>query len=125
MRRLHIIQANRRPAPPRAGRLTHARPEPSESAPDTLYRYIWHLSGRRQIWLALLSSAVFPLTMVPLELQRRIVNNAIGGVDLRLLRLLCAAYVGVVLVQGGLKYAMNVYREIISERAIRSTFWAG
>jgi ABC-type multidrug transport system fused ATPase/permease subunit len=95
-------------------------PRSSESAPHSLYRYIWRISGRRQIWLALLSSTVFPLTMVPLELQRRIVNDAIGGRDLHLLWLLLAVYVVVVLVQGGLKYAMNVYRDIISERAIRS-----
>jgi ABC-type bacteriocin/lantibiotic exporter with double-glycine peptidase domain len=91
-----------------------------ESAPDTLYRYIWRISGRRQIWLVLLSSVVFPLTMVPLELQRRIVNKAIGKGDLRLLWVLCVVYVGVVLTQGGLKYVMNVYREIVGERAVRS-----
>jgi ABC-type multidrug transport system fused ATPase/permease subunit len=100
--------------------MTRTPPGQSESAPDSLYRYIWRISGRRQIWLALLSTTVFPLTMVPLELQRRIVNNAIGHLDLRLLWLLSAVYVVVVLVQGGLKYVMNVYREITSERAIRS-----
>ncbi len=91
-----------------------------ESAPDTLYRYIWRISGRRQMWLVLLSSVVFPLTMVPLELQRRVVNEAIGKRDLRLLWVLCLVYAGVVLTQGGLKYVMNVYREIVGERAIRS-----
>jgi ABC-type bacteriocin/lantibiotic exporter with double-glycine peptidase domain len=96
---------------------THAK---IESAPDTLYRYIWRISGRRQIWLVLLSSVVFPLTMVPLELQRRIVNNAIGKADLRLLWVLCVVYAGVVLTQGCLKYVMNVYREIVGERAVRS-----
>jgi ABC-type multidrug transport system fused ATPase/permease subunit len=98
----------------------HPIPRSSESAPHSLYRYIWRISGRRQIWLAMLSSTVFPLTMVPLELQRRIVNDAIGGRDLHLLWLLLGVYVVVVVVQGGLKYAMNVYRDIISERAIRS-----
>jgi ABC-type multidrug transport system fused ATPase/permease subunit len=91
-----------------------------ESAPATLYRYIWRISSRRQLWLVLLSSVVFPLTMVPLELQRRIVNNAIGKRDLHLLGVLCLLYVAVVLTQGGLKYVMNVYREIVAERAIRS-----
>jgi ABC-type multidrug transport system fused ATPase/permease subunit len=100
--------------------VTRTTPRETESAPKTLYGYIWRISRRRQIWLALLSSVVFPLAMVPLELQRRMVNHAIGNLDLRLLWLLSAAYVGVVLVQGGLKYVMNVYREVISERAIRS-----
>jgi ABC-type multidrug transport system fused ATPase/permease subunit len=90
-----------------------------ESAPRTLYRYVWRVSGRRQVWLVLLASLVFPLTMVPLELQRRIVNHAIGRQDLRLLWLLGGLYIGVVLVQGGLKYTMNVYREKVAEGAVR------
>ncbi len=95
-------------------------PERIESAPHNLYRYIWRISGRRQVWLVLLSSVVFPLTMVPLELQRRIVNRAIGHSDLHLLWLLSLVYIAVVLSQGGLKYVMNIYREVISERAIRT-----
>jgi ABC-type multidrug transport system fused ATPase/permease subunit len=95
---------------------TRARLEP---APATLYRYVWRVSGHRQVWLVLLACVVFPLTMVPLELQRRIVNHAIAREELRLLWILCGLYVAVVIVQGGLKYVMNVYREMVAERAIR------
>jgi ABC-type bacteriocin/lantibiotic exporter with double-glycine peptidase domain len=98
---------------------TGARQEALQASLATLYGYIWRISGRRQIWLTLLSSVVFPLAAVPLELQRRIVNHAIGLLDLRRLWLLSSMYVGVVLVQGGLKYLMNVYREVVSARAIR------
>jgi hypothetical protein len=71
--------------------------------PGSLYRYIWTISGRDQIGLCLLTLLVFPLSMAPLELQRRIINDAIDGADLRLLLVLCAAYLGVIIVQGGLK----------------------
>jgi ABC-type bacteriocin/lantibiotic exporter with double-glycine peptidase domain len=99
--------------------MSETRRDARQPALESLYRYIWRISGSRQIWLVLLSCVVFPLTMVPLELQRRIVNNAIGGLDLRRLWFFSLVYVAVVLLQGGLKYAMNVYREILSERAIR------
>jgi hypothetical protein len=45
--------------------------------PTALYRYIWQTSGRDQLWLSLLSTAVFLLTLIPLELQRRVVNAAV------------------------------------------------
>ena len=99
---------------------TAVRQEALQAPLATLYGYVWRISGRRQIWLTLLSSVVFPLQAVPLELQRRIVNHAIGALDLRLLWLYGSMYAGLVLIQGGLKYLMNVYREVVSERAIRS-----
>jgi hypothetical protein len=42
-----------------------------------LYRYIWRTSGREQTGLAVLSTIIFLLDLAPLELQRRIVNEAI------------------------------------------------
>ena len=42
-----------------------------------LYRYIWKVSARDQVVLSLLAIAIFLLEMVPLELQRRIVNGAV------------------------------------------------
>jgi ABC-type bacteriocin/lantibiotic exporter with double-glycine peptidase domain len=87
--------------------------------PDRLFRYVWRESRRHQPWLCLLAGAVFPLTMVPLELQRRIVDHAIGQENLSLLWLLGGAYFGVVLLQGGLKYALRWYRGLVGERAIR------
>ena len=39
--------------------------------------YVVRSSGRHQLALAVLSAAVFGLSSVPLELQRRVVNDAI------------------------------------------------
>jgi len=41
-----------------------------------LYRYIWKVSARDQVLLSLLAAALFLIELVPLELQRRIVNGA-------------------------------------------------
>jgi hypothetical protein len=69
----------------------------------SLYGYVWRMSGWHQAWLALLAALVAGLSMAPLELQRRIVNNAIGSENLDLLALLGAAYLAVVVLQAGLK----------------------
>jgi ABC-type bacteriocin/lantibiotic exporter with double-glycine peptidase domain len=87
--------------------------------PEGLFRYVWRESRSHQLGLCALAAVVFPLTMAPLELQRRIIDHAIGGADLRLLGFLGAAYLTVVLLQGGLKYLLRFYRGVVSERAIR------
>ena len=85
----------------------------------SLYRYIWRVSGRDQILLSLLAIAVFLLDLVPLELQRRIVNGALAKHALMQLMLLSLLYVATVLAQGGLKYLLNVFRGAVTEKANR------
>ena len=82
-----------------------------------LYRYVWAVSGRDQIVLSVLSVALFLLELAPLELQRRIVNGAVERQAFEVIGLLCLLYVGVALVQGGLKLILNVYRGSVSEAA--------
>ena len=65
-----------------------------------LYGYIWATSGRAQILLALLSVVIFLLDLVPLELQRRIVNDAISQKAFVLLVWLCGIYAVTALTQG-------------------------
>jgi ABC-type bacteriocin/lantibiotic exporter with double-glycine peptidase domain len=84
--------------------------------PHSLYAFIWQSSRRQQVWLVLLTLLVAPMSMVPLELQRRIVDDAIHNQDVRYLFLLCGIYLAVLLLQGGLKYALNVYRGGLVER---------
>jgi ABC-type bacteriocin/lantibiotic exporter with double-glycine peptidase domain len=90
-----------------------------QGMPDGLYRYIWQVSGRDQIFLSLLAVGVFLLDLAPLELQRRIVNGALAKHQLYDLIVLGLLYVGAVLGQGGLKYLLNLYRASVSERANR------
>ena len=82
-----------------------------------LYRYIWKVSGRQQVLLSMLAAGLFLVQLAPLELQRRIINDATARADFRTIGWLCAAYVLVVIVQGGLKLATNVYRGSVSEAA--------
>ncbi|HTW54287.1 MAG TPA: ABC transporter ATP-binding protein [Stellaceae bacterium] len=99
--------------------MTAPGPSPGEFASRGLYGYIWATSGRAQILLALLSVFIFLLDLVPLELQRRIVNDAIGKKAFALLGLLCGIYVVTVLVQGLAKLAWNFYRNCVGEATSR------
>lgn len=95
--------------------------------PASLYRYVWQISRRRQIVLCLVTVVVALFAMVPLEIQRRIVDEAITQAQLRYLLLLCGAYLAVVLIQGGIKYFLNVYRGRTVEqvaRALRLTIYS-
>jgi ABC-type bacteriocin/lantibiotic exporter with double-glycine peptidase domain len=66
-----------------------------------------------------LTVAVFLLEVVPLELQRRIVDDVVKHRDFWWVVVLAAVYAGVVLVQGGTKLVLNVYRSWVGERATR------
>jgi len=87
--------------------------------PPTLFGYIWQVSRRLQVGLCLLSITVFALSAVPLELQRRIVNDAIVKGALDTIIWLAVAYAVVALAEGAFKLWLNVYRSRVSERAVR------
>lgn len=87
--------------------------------PRSLLGYIWHRSAGHQVVLCLLAVSVFLISAVPLEIQRRIVNDAIASGTGQVILLLAAAYFGVVLAEGGLKLVMNVYRGWVSETSVR------
>ncbi len=84
--------------------------------PKSLYAFIWKVSRRDQIVLCVITLVVAGMSMAPLELQRRIVNDAIESRNLHGMMLLCGLYLVVLLLQGGLKYWMNVARGGLVER---------
>ena len=84
-----------------------------------LYRFIWRTSARDQLALVALSTGVFLLELAPLELQRRIVNAAVDHREYRVIAVLCAIYLAVSLLHGGLKLVTNVYRGSVSEKTNR------
>jgi ABC-type multidrug transport system fused ATPase/permease subunit len=87
--------------------------------PRHLYRYVLATSWHHQIPLLALTVATFLLQVVPLELQRRIVDDAVKNRQYQAIVTLCAVYAGAVIVQGAIKLAMNVYRGWIGENAKR------
>jgi hypothetical protein len=87
--------------------------------PGHIYRYTLATSGWHQSVLIVLTVAVFLLEVVPLELQRRIVNDLVKHRDCGWVVSLAAVYAGTVLAQGGTKLVLNVYRSWVGERATR------
>ncbi len=87
--------------------------------PGSIYRYVLTTSGWHQLGLVGLTIAVFLLEIVPLELQRRVVNDLVKDRDFWWIIELCGVYAGTVLVQGGTKLVLNIYRSWVSERATR------
>ncbi len=88
--------------------------------PRTIMGYVLRTSGLHQLALAALSIAVFALSAVPLELQRRIVNDAIGSGAVRTIFVLALAYAGVALLEQSLKLVLNIYRAWVSESSVRN-----
>jgi ABC-type multidrug transport system fused ATPase/permease subunit len=87
--------------------------------PRNVFRYVLRTSALHQVFLLVLTVIVFLLEVVPLELQRRIVNDLVKHRDYRQVIVLCAIYAGIVVVQGTTKLVLNVYRGWVGERATR------
>lgn len=94
-------------------------PDGSPEMPDHIYRYVLAVSGWHQLVLVGLTVAVFLLEVVPLELQRRIVNDLVKHREYWSIVGLAAVYGGTVLLQGGTKLVLNIYRSWVGERATR------
>ena len=78
--------------------------------PSSLYAYVWNTSRHEQVKIGLLIAVVAPLSAAPLELQRQIVDHAINDRSILELGTLGLIYLFVALVQGGLKYVLNLMK---------------
>ena len=76
----------------------------------TIIGYAFCRTGRHQARLAALSIAVFLLSAVPLELQRRIVNTIVDHGAFATILWLALTYAAVALAEQSLKLALNIYR---------------
>ena len=97
----------------------------------TVWKFITRYSLRSQLLLLVLTIVSFPFLYLSLELPKIIINDAIDGsgfprhffgVDLEqipYLMVLCVIFLVMVLINGGLKFANNVYRGTVGERMLR------
>ncbi|HEX2581954.1 MAG TPA: ABC transporter ATP-binding protein [Dongiaceae bacterium] len=95
------------------------RPTLHKPMPRSIFGFVWRMTRWDQVWIGLLSIAVFVLSTAPLELQRRLVNDAIGSKDLHAILLLGAGYAGIAFAEGGLKLLLNIYCAWVGENAVR------
>lgn len=87
----------------------------SFSMAKALYRFIWKNSSRQQLVVCAVALLTLPLTLAPIELQRRMIDDAIGTGDLDLLILLAGTYGVVIVLQQGVKLVYNILRGKLSE----------
>jgi putative ABC transport system ATP-binding protein len=96
----------------------------------TIFGYILRHSLRSQILILALTVGSFPFLYATLELPKLIINDALStrgsrdvyGYDfgqIDYLFLLCGVFLVLVLINGGFKYAINVYVGITGERMLR------
>ncbi len=98
---------------------TSDKPTFSVGTAADLYRFIWKNSARQQIVACLVALLTLPLTLGPIELQRRMIDGAIAGEDLEALLFLVGIYAVVVVLQQVVKFTYNVLRGRLSENLNR------
>ena len=88
--------------------------------PRSVYRYIFQKSFWQQVVVIALTLSLLPLAPVPLELQRRLLDDAVANSDVNLLVKLAIYYLIALLAAAALKMAMRIQRELISARIVHS-----
>lgn len=91
-----------------------------QSDPPVVKRslFSWIVPGnlKLQILLVLAIGVMVFARVVPLEMQKRVVNEAINLRNFDLLVLYCGIYLAAVIFSSGLKYLTNIIQTLISER---------
>ena len=101
----------------------------------TIFSFVWRYSKSQQLMLIALTLLSFPFLYLSLDLPKTIINEAIGGDDfpqrlfglesvpeldqLEFLWALSGIFLALVFINGGFKYAVNVYRGVVGERMLR------
>jgi ABC-type multidrug transport system fused ATPase/permease subunit len=80
----------------------------------------WILSSNLKLQALLLLVILITVfaRVLPLEMQKRIVNEAIRFGDIQLLFIYCGSYLAAVVVATGLKYLISALQNLIGERAL-------
>ncbi|AXA44233.1 hypothetical protein [Rhizobium leguminosarum] len=102
------------------GRFSQRTGSATDSMPSDLFGFIWLMGRRHQALIAGLSLVLFAIGAAPLELQRRIVNEATQQASYGSLLFLVSLYLAVAVVEGAIKFTLNLYRSWVGERG---TLW--
>lgn len=84
----------------------------------SLYYWVWNKNAKLQIILMAVIVVTVATRVFPLEMQKKIINEAIGNKQLNLLYTYCALYMTAVLMAQGLKYAIYLLQNYIGERSL-------
>ena len=87
---------------------------------ETLAGFVWRASGSHQLFVGLIAVAVALLSFAPIDLQRRVVDDAIESADVARLMFFGVLYLAVIIVQGLLKYCLLFYQGWVGESAVKT-----
>jgi ABC-type bacteriocin/lantibiotic exporter with double-glycine peptidase domain len=87
---------------------------------ETLRHFVWSASGFHQFYVGLVAISVALLNFVPIELQRRIVDEAVTNKNIRTLTILGSFYLAILLTYSGLKYLLMIYQGWVGESAVKT-----
>ncbi len=90
-----------------------------DSLPRSLFGFVFFMGKGHQIAIAALSVILFVVGTAPLELQRRIINDATARAPYASILFLVLFYLGLVLMEGLVKLVLNMYRSWIGEVSVR------
>ncbi|BCS89629.1 ABC transporter ATP-binding protein/permease [Pseudodesulfovibrio sediminis] len=97
-------------------------PHPNEQKRITktsLYSWVLYKNLSLQITIVGIIVVTVAMRVLPLEMQKRIINEAIGMKDLPALWRYCALYIGAVTLAGILKYCINLMQVYIGEKTLK------
>jgi len=110
-----MIRNDRAPAARRVPRTGDDTPA------GTVWGYVARMTGWHQVGAGALALAAAALAFAPVELQRRIVDDAVAPGDVRLLLWLAAAYGATLLLGQMAKAGLALYQGWLAESAARYT----
>ncbi|GMG83506.1 hypothetical protein LNKW23_27190 [Paralimibaculum aggregatum] len=92
-----------------------------DSPVASLWAYVLRMTGRHQLAACLAAVAIAVLGLAPIELQRRMIDDAISVGDARMLVTLAAVYAAVVVVHKLAKWLFGLYQGWLGESAVLYT----
>ncbi len=83
-----------------------------------LFSWIFDRNRKWQLAVVTVVAVAVPVRIVPIEMQKRIVNDAILANQSDRLVLYCGIYLAAFLTAGGLKYLINILQNLIGQRTL-------
>jgi len=84
----------------------------------SIWGYIARMTGWHQLAACGLAVAVAGVNILPIDLQRRLVDHAIREKDIQLFIILCLVYFGAIVLHKALKFVLGVYQNWMTESAV-------
>ncbi len=84
----------------------------------SMYYWVWNKNAKLQMVLMAIIVVTVATRVFPLEMQKQIINEAIGKKNLHLLFMYCGLYMAAVFMAQGLKYVIYILQSYIGERSL-------